>query len=144
MAIAAGASESDFRTTSWFLNIYAAFGMLGVLCLTVRAIILAMHRLYASRRLHDGLVTSILRAPVSFYDVTPTGRVLNRFAADMDKIDLDLTNSIGQGISTIFSVCGALGAIVAATKGTFLIPLIPISYMYWIIQKWFRKTSTEL
>ncbi len=76
--------------------------------------------------------------------VTPTGRVLNRFAADMDKIDLDLTQSVGQGMSTIFSVLGALGAISAATKGTFLIPLIPIGYVYWIIQKWFRKTSTEL
>ena len=70
--------------------------------------------------------------------------MLNRFAADMDKIDLDLTQSIGQGMSTIFSVLGALGAIVAATKGTFLVPLIPIGYVYWVIQKWFRKTSTEL
>ena len=74
--------------------------------------------------------------------VTPTGRVLNRFAADMDKIDLDLTNSIGQGMGTIFSVLGAIGAICAATKGTFLVPLIPIGYLYYIVQKWFRKTST--
>jgi len=76
--------------------------------------------------------------------VTPTGRVLNRFAADMDKIDLELIQSIQQGMSTIFSVFGALGAIVAATKGTILVPLIPIGYIYWVIQKWFRKTSTEL
>jgi hypothetical protein len=47
----------------------------------------------------------------------------------MDKIDLDLTQSIGQGMSTAFSVVGALGAIIAATKGTFLVPLIPIGYM---------------
>jgi ATP-binding cassette subfamily C (CFTR/MRP) protein 1 len=39
---------------------------------------------------------------------------------------------------------GALGAITAATKGTFLVPLIPIGYLYYVIQKWFRKTSTEL
>ena len=41
-------------------------------------------------------------------------------------------------------VLGAFGAIVAATKGTFLVALIPIGYMYYLIQKWFRKTSTEL
>lgn len=70
--------------------------------------------------------------------------MLNRFAADMDKIDLDLTNSIGQGMGTTFSVLGAIGAICAATKGTFLIPLIPIGYLYYVVQKWFRKTSTEL
>jgi len=130
--------------TTWHLNIYAAFGMLSVACLTGRSVVMAVHRLHASRKLHENLVSSVLRAPVAFFDVTPTGRILGRFAADMDKIDLDLTQSIGQGFSTIFSVLGALGAIVAATKGTFLIPLAPISYVYYVIQKWFRRTSTEL
>ena len=92
-------------------------------------------------RLHfNHYVSSIL----SKFLVTPIGRVLNRFAADMDKIDLDLTQSIGQGMGTIFSVLGAVGAIIAATKGTFLVPLVPIAYFYYFIQKWFRKTSTEL
>jgi len=130
--------------TTWYLNIYATFGILGVLCLTIRSIFMAIHRLHASRQLHERLVSSVLRAPVSFFDVTPIGRVLNRFAADMDKIDLDLTQSLGQGGNTIFQVLGAVGAIVAATKGTFIILLIPMSYLYYIIQKWFRKTSTEL
>ena len=75
---------------------------------------------------------------------TIQGRILNRFAADMDKIDLELTQSLSQGISTVFSVLGAVGAIVVATNGTFLVPLIPLGYMYYLIQKWFRKTSTEL
>jgi ABC-type multidrug transport system fused ATPase/permease subunit len=86
----------------------------------------------------------VLRAPVAFFDVTPTGRILNRFAADMDKIDLELTQSLSQGVSTTFSVLGAVAAMIAATKGTFLVPLIPLSYVYFLVQKWFRKTSTEL
>merc|ERR1712238_578341 len=138
-----GHPMSNSRTT-YYVNIYALFGMLGVACLTVRAILMANHRLHASKSLHDNLTTSIMRAPVSFFDVTPTGRILNRFAADVDKIDQDLTQSIGQGVGTIFSVLGALGAIIAATKGTFLGPLLPLGYIYYIIQKWFRKTSTEL
>lgn len=130
--------------TNFYLGIYALFGLLGVLGLTGRSILMAVHRLGASKKLHEDLTASILRAPVAFFDVTPIGRILNRFAADMDKIDLQLTQSLGQGASTVFSVLGALGAITAATKGTFLIPLIPIGYLYYLIQRWFRKTSTEL
>lgn len=130
--------------TNKYLGIYALFGLIGVLGLTGRALIIAKHRLRASKRLHDGLTESVLRAPVAFFDVTPTGRVLNRFAADMDKVDLELTQSLSQGISTIFNVLGAIGAMTAATKGTFLVPMVPLGYFYYLIQKWFRKTSTEL
>lgn len=77
-------------------------------------------------------------------DVTPTGRILNRFAADMDRMDLELTQTLSQGVSTLFSVVGAVVAIVYSTKGTFLVPLVPLSILYYMIQKWFRKTSTEL
>lgn len=127
-----------------YLGIYALFGIIGVLGLTGRSVLIAVHRLGASQKLHDNMAESTLRAPVAFFDVTPLGRILNRFAADMDKIDLELTQSLSQGVSTIFSVLGAIGAMVAATKGTFLAPLLPIGYVYYQIQKWFRKTSTEL
>ena len=130
--------------TNFYLGIYAAFGLLGVIGLTFRSIMMAVHRLGASKKLHKDLTDSVLRAPVAFFDVTPIGRILNRFAADMDKIDLQLTQSLGQGASTIFSVLGAVGAISAATKGAFLVPLVPLGYLYYWIQKWFRKTSTEL
>lgn len=134
----------DRTTTYYYLAIYAVLGFGGVLGLTGRALLIAALRLGASKKLHDGLVGAVLRAPVAFYDVTPTGRILNRFAADMDKIDLELTQSLSQMVQTISNVIGAVGAMVAGTKGTFLAPLIPIGYIYFVLQKWFRKTNTEL
>ncbi|KAL7567897.1 hypothetical protein ACA910_019617 [Epithemia clementina (nom. ined.)] len=134
----------SFGTTYRYLGIYALFGVFGVVCLSLRAVVIAIHRLRASRKLHDNLAESIIRAPIAFFDVTPIGRILNRFAADMDKIDLELTQTLSQGMSTVFNVLGAVGAIVAATKGTLLAPLIPMGWIYYVVQKWFRKTSTEL
>eukprot|EP00934_Nitzschia_sp_Nitz4_P008776 Nitzschia sp. Nitz4//scaffold175_size95217//10753//15087//NITZ4_004718-RA/size95217-processed-gene-0.45-mRNA-1//1//CDS//3329538924//8766//frame0 len=132
------------QEVSRYAGIYALFGVLGVVGLGFRGIFLAKHRLHASKYLHDGITESVLKAPVAFFDVTPIGRILNRFAADMDKVDLELSQTIAQGSGTLFSVLGAVGAIIASTKGTFLVPLVPISYAYYLIQKWFRKSSTEL
>jgi len=132
------------KETAFHVGIYALFGFLGICGLGFRGIFIAMHRLGASKKIHDGLTDAILHAPVAFFDVTPIGRVLNRFAADMDKLDLELTQTISQGVNTTFSVLGAIGAIVAATKGTFLVPLVPLGCLYYLVQKWFRKTSTEL
>lgn len=130
--------------TSFYVGIYGLFGFLAICGLGFRGIFLAMHRLKASQKLHDGLSNAVLRAPVAFFDVTPIGRILNRFAADMDKVDLELTQTISQGINTIFQVLGALGGILVATKGTFIVALIPLGYLYYLVQRWFRKTSTEL
>ena len=68
-AIVEGEPMSDKETT-FYINIYAALGMAGVFCLTVRAILMAIHRLKASKYLHNKLTDSIMRAPVSFFDGT--------------------------------------------------------------------------
>ena len=56
------------ENNTYYINIYAAFGMFGVAGLTIRSILMALHRLSASRHLHENLTTSIMRAPVSFFD----------------------------------------------------------------------------
>ena len=143
VAMASGESLSA-EENSWYLGIFATFGAASILSLALRGLFLAQHRLYASRNLHDALAKSILHAPVAFFDVTPLGRVLNRFAYDIERVDNELTNSSSQALSTTFSVLGSLGAIIASTKGIFCVPLIPLGYVYYIIQRWFRKSSTEL
>jgi len=47
----------------------------------------AAGRCSSARMLHDGLIRSVVRAPVSFFDTTPTGRILNRFSGDLGQID---------------------------------------------------------
>ncbi|XP_077525585.1 ATP-binding cassette sub-family C member 2-like [Haemaphysalis longicornis] len=40
-----------------------------------------------SSRLHSAMVRGVLQSPISFFDATPRGRLLNRFSADLDCID---------------------------------------------------------
>ena len=40
-----------------------------------------------SKRIHKKLLKNVLRAPMSFFDTTPLGRIINRFSNDMEKVD---------------------------------------------------------
>ncbi|KAH7975232.1 hypothetical protein HPB49_025294 [Dermacentor silvarum] len=42
-----------------------------------------------SGSLHRAMLEGVLHSPVSFFDASPRGRVLNRFAGDMDIVDAD-------------------------------------------------------
>ncbi|KAI5088763.1 multidrug resistance-associated protein 9, partial [Silurus meridionalis] len=46
--------------------------------------------LHASSKLHDTMFRGILASPMSFFDTTPTGRIVNRFSKDQDEIDAAL------------------------------------------------------
>lgn len=41
--------------------------------------------LTAATRLHDKMFNSLIYGATSFFDATPTGRILNRFSKDMDE-----------------------------------------------------------
>ncbi|EEC13294.1 multidrug resistance protein, putative [Ixodes scapularis] len=46
--------------------------------------------LSASTTLHQLMLDSVMRAPLSFFDSTPSGRLLNRFGKDVEQLDVQL------------------------------------------------------
>jgi ABC-type multidrug transport system fused ATPase/permease subunit len=45
------------------------------------------------------MVEKVLRAPVNlFFDVTPTGTIMNRFSKDLQVLDNNIAFSIGDGL----------------------------------------------
>lgn len=62
----------------------------------------------AALRLHNILLYNILRLPVSFYNTTPTGRILARFSNDVNILDVRLPYYLKIIAPYSFRVCVAL------------------------------------
>lgn len=71
---AASGSQSNF------LMIYALINFASIGATLFRLILIMGCGLRASRQLFNRLLTVILQAPMSFFDTTPTGRIVNRFS----------------------------------------------------------------
>ena len=134
-------SQSD---NIYYINYYAIFCSLYIISVIFRSFLLAEFRLGTSAVLHDNLLLKVLGGTISFYDITPLGRILNRFSSDMLTIDEELQQTTNQLTNYVSGCIGGLIAVSIATKGTFLILMIPLIFIYNYIQNYFRKTNTEI
>ncbi|KAK6459161.1 multidrug resistance-associated protein/mitoxantrone resistance protein, ABC superfamily [Scheffersomyces xylosifermentans] len=75
----------------FFLSLYSFFGVLGGLFLLVGSFIVWSYCIVkASSYFHTRLATSVLASPMSFFETTPVGRILNRFTEDIALLDMQL------------------------------------------------------
>lgn len=94
----------------------------------------------ASERLHTSLLNNILRLPMSFFDTTPVGRIINRFSSDCFSID----EQIPWCFHDMFFCGGAVLAslvVIAVTTPIFLVIIPPILILYIFIQRYYVASS---
>ena len=72
------------------------------------AVSLAQGRIKASRNLHSHLLNRIMRCPMSFFDTTPLGRIVNRFSRDVDTVDVLIPGNIEFWLYCSFTVLSTL------------------------------------
>uniref|UniRef100_A0A2C9K2X1 ABC transmembrane type-1 domain-containing protein n=1 Tax=Biomphalaria glabrata TaxID=6526 RepID=A0A2C9K2X1_BIOGL len=70
-----------------YLITYVMIGSSGILFSSLFLYLVQTKALDAANRLHNQLLHNILRAPMSFFDTTPTGRIISRFSKDILSID---------------------------------------------------------
>ncbi|VDK43346.1 unnamed protein product [Anisakis simplex] len=87
------ASSPEEHDTNVRLSIYASLGTGQAVSICAASIIMALGMVHASRTLHEGILRNILHSPMQFFDVTPIGRILNRFGKDVEIVDFHLPES---------------------------------------------------
>ena len=117
--------------------LYAAFTIL-------RVILFIPGRIRAAQKVHDRLADVIIDAPVAFHDVTPVGRILNRFNKDMSTVDAELPHSLTMFLQQVFLLLSDCLCIIFSTNGWMAVVLVPVFIVYYIIQNSFRRSNTDI
>ncbi|XP_053066336.1 ATP-binding cassette sub-family C member 12 isoform X4 [Acinonyx jubatus] len=99
--------------------------------------------LMASCSLHDRVFDKILKSPMSFFDTTPTGRLMNRFSKDMDELDVRLPFHAENFLQQFFMVLFIL-VILAAVFPAVLLVLAGLTVGFFILLCIFHGGAQEL
>eukprot|EP01065_Artemidia_motanka_P025291 TRINITY_DN30296_c0_g1_i1.p1 TRINITY_DN30296_c0_g1~~TRINITY_DN30296_c0_g1_i1.p1 ORF type:complete len:1254 (+),score=356.57 TRINITY_DN30296_c0_g1_i1:108-3869(+) len=128
---------------NFYLTVYVVLGMVVALLSFLRGISAVEAAIRASRRLHAEMLSSVLRAPASFFDVTPLGRILARFSKDLDSLDTSLADGLNSFFTVVSMTIGTLLVVLVALP-PFAVALVPLGIFYAKIMNYYRSTSREL
>jgi len=85
----------------WNFYLTAVFQLIG-------SITFAMGTIAACKMLHEGMLERMMSNPMSFFDTTPIGRIVNRFAKDVDVVDNTLPMTLRTALICFLAVCSFL------------------------------------
>jgi ABC-type multidrug transport system fused ATPase/permease subunit len=127
------------------LSAVAAYGALGLVvlaCSLLQKFLWLYRAAAAGRSLHDQALDGVLGASLRFFDSTPTGRILNRFASDLEAVDDELAWSFEQTGRTIASTLASVVVIVTVIPALLLVTL-PVLIAYGRLQRDYRIAARE-
>ncbi|GMF33368.1 unnamed protein product [Phytophthora fragariaefolia] len=126
------------------LAVYVGIVVVAALLVLTRCFFFMEICMTCSVKIHWKHFRKVIAAPITtFFDVTPIGRILNRFSRDLDEVDnplpywaLWLLLCIFQVLSS-FIVCAAVNPFVLLIYG-------PVGYGCWFVGRVYQSSAREL
>ena len=88
-------------------------------------------------------MTSVVHAPMSFFETTPLGRIMNRFSKDIDTIDSTASDSLRMFLLSTASIIGAF-VLIATVIPWFLAAAGVAVGVYYALALYHRASAQEL
>ncbi|CAL1682835.1 unnamed protein product [Lasius platythorax] len=133
----------DTAKRDMYLGVYGVLGLGQGVTVFAMGLFLAKGTVIASSRLFQNTLLNVLRNPMSFFDRTPTGRILSRLGKDIDVVDNVLPFILRSWITCLFSVIATL-VVISYSTPIFIAVILPIGAIYYFIQRFYVATSRQL
>ncbi|KDO23428.1 hypothetical protein SPRG_11521 [Saprolegnia parasitica CBS 223.65] len=141
---------SYWANTSWMNTsvrygwVYVGIALFSCLLTYGRSLYVLFIAILCSKSLHAMLFQKVVNAPVpTFFDITPMGRILNRFSSDLDQVDSMLPYMGLLFLQFLFQALAVLAVCMVATPW-ILVVYAPLAYLFYKIQQYYNKSAGEL
>ncbi|KAE8781261.1 ABC transporter C family member 10 [Hordeum vulgare] len=130
-------------STLRLITVYIVIGACTMLFLLSRCLSVVVLGVQTSRSLFTQLLDSLFRAPMSFYDSTPLGRVLSRVSSDLSTVDLDVPFAFMFSLSASLNGYSNLGVLAVVTWQVLFVS-VPMIVFSVRLQRYYLASAKEL
>ncbi|CUS12567.1 unnamed protein product [Tuber aestivum] len=128
---------------STYIVMFAALGIAQSVLMFSFSIALTIAGTRSSKVLMHEAMNSVLRAPMSFFDTTPIGRIVNRFSKDVDIMDNNLTDAMRMYFFTL-SIILCVFILTIVYFHYFAIALVPLAIGFIFAASYYRASAREV
>ena len=82
----------------FYLSVYAILSFAAVFLMFAFTLLTSWLGVRAAARVHRKMLGKLLRAPMSYFDITPRGQLINRFSGDIGTVDKELVTAWSQAL----------------------------------------------
>eukprot|EP00934_Nitzschia_sp_Nitz4_P008921 Nitzschia sp. Nitz4//scaffold84_size84139//32260//36378//NITZ4_005195-RA/size84139-processed-gene-0.16-mRNA-1//-1//CDS//3329559024//8911//frame0 len=126
-----------------YLKVYITLVIVSCVATLIRSEWAVSGGVRATKTVFENMLSSVLKAPLSYFETVPLGRILNRFTYDTDINDVLLTQSMSRCmIATSWIVASIFVQIVVLPWTSFSI--FPVLGLYWMLMIRYRKSGPDL
>ncbi|KAL6508932.1 Canalicular multispecific organic anion transporter 2 [Orobanche hederae] len=128
---------------STLILVYVALSVGSSFCILARALVVVTIGFKTANILFNKMHMSIFRSPMSFFDSTPSGRILNRASTDQSTLDLNMASIIALFAFTIIQLLGIIAVMSQVAWQVFIIFFPVVAICIWL-QRYYIASAREL
>jgi ATP-binding cassette subfamily C (CFTR/MRP) protein 1 len=125
------------------LYVYASLGFGICLFSSIRIVLFVFGGVKSARNIYKSMVSSLLRAPIKFYDQQLTGRILNRLVSDQSNVDSAIPSALSNVLSRSLYF-GALLIILGCAFPYLLIIVAVLGIPYYMLSAFYRWSARDI
>lgn len=124
-------------------SFYAFIALMALLFAYFGQRVVSLSIIRAANRIHNQALNALIRAPLRYFDVNPSGRILNRFSIDLEKMESTLSQHIIRYLESALNMLFKIGYI-CWTMPMMVLAILPLGFAYYRFFLFTQPTSRDM